>query len=109
MHLSPQERVARGKAARRDAPRSSHGTWEPEANRLDPIALLEEQARTRVPELVPIRHGRMLISPFTFYRGAAMIMAVPTSHRPRAHASPCNSVGMPTSQTSACLARLNGR
>ncbi len=47
VHLSPQERVDRGKAARRDTPRSSHGIWEPEANRLDPIALLEEQARTR--------------------------------------------------------------
>ncbi len=73
--LSPEERVARGKAARREAPRSSHGKWEPAVDRPDPIALLEEQAESRVPELVPIRYGRMLVSPFTFYRGAALIMA----------------------------------
>jgi len=83
VHLTPQERVARGKAARRDVPRSSHGKWEPEANRLDPMALLEEQARTRVPELVPIRHGRMLVSPFSFYRGAALIMAADLAATPR--------------------------
>jgi uncharacterized protein (DUF2252 family) len=74
-HLSPEERVARGKAARNETPRSSHGRWEPVSNRPDPIALLEEQGRTRVPELVPIRYGRMMVSPFTFYRGAALIMA----------------------------------
>ena len=83
VHLSPQDRVARGKAARRDAPRSSHGQWEPGTNRLDPIALLEEQAKTRVPELVPIRHGRMLVSPFTFYRGAALIMAADLAATPQ--------------------------
>jgi uncharacterized protein (DUF2252 family) len=83
VHLSPQDRVARGKAARRDAPRSSHGIWEPDTNRLDPIALLEEQAKTRVPELVPIRHGRMLVSPFTFYRGAALIMAADLAATPQ--------------------------
>jgi uncharacterized protein (DUF2252 family) len=53
----------------------SHGRWEPATDRPDPIALLEEQAKTRVPGLVPIRYGRMLVSPFTFYRGAALIMA----------------------------------
>src|SRR6478672_12373584 len=74
-HLTPEERVARGKAARNEVPRSSHGTWEPEANRPDPVTLLEEQAKTRVPELVPIRYGRMLVSPFTFYRGGAYLMA----------------------------------
>jgi uncharacterized protein (DUF2252 family) len=83
VHLSPQERVARGKAARREAPRSRHGIWAPEANRLDPIALLEEQAKTRVPELVPIRHGRMLVSPFAFYRGAALVMAADLAATPR--------------------------
>src|SRR4029077_19224655 len=56
-------------------PRSSHARWEPSPNRPDPIALLEEQARTRVPELIPIRHGRMLDSPFAFFRGGALIMA----------------------------------
>jgi uncharacterized protein (DUF2252 family) len=67
--------VARGKAARGGASRSSHGHWRPEPDRPDPVSLLEEQAASRVPELVPIRYGRMLVSPFTFYRGAALIMA----------------------------------
>jgi len=67
--------VARGLAARRDAPRSRHRIFEPASDRPDPIALLEQQGATRVPELVPIRYGRMLVSPFTFYRGAAVIMA----------------------------------
>ena len=74
-HLTRAERAARGKAARAEAPRSSHGVFEPEPNRPDPIELLERQARSRVPELVPIRYGRMLTSPFAFYRGAALIMA----------------------------------
>ena len=57
-HLSPAERVARGKAARNETPRSSHGRWDPATNRPDPVALLEEQAVSRVPELVPLRYGR---------------------------------------------------
>jgi uncharacterized protein (DUF2252 family) len=67
--------VARGKAARGPAPRASHAGFEPAADRSDPVELLERQAATRVPELVPIRYGRMLASPFAFYRGAAAIMA----------------------------------
>ena len=82
-HLTPGERVARGKAARNEVPRSSHGRWEPAVNRPDPIELLEEQAASRVPELVPIRYGRMLVSPFTFYRGAALIMAADLAATPR--------------------------
>jgi uncharacterized protein (DUF2252 family) len=74
-HLSEQERKARGKAARAASPRSSHGVWAPAPDRPDPISLLEEQAVSRVPDLVPIRYGRMLVSPGTFYRGAALIMA----------------------------------
>jgi len=69
------ERVALGKAARERAPRSSHAAFEPAPDRADPVALLERQAATRVPELVPIRYGRMLVSPFAFYRGAAKLMA----------------------------------
>ncbi|HEU4703788.1 MAG TPA: DUF2252 domain-containing protein [Conexibacter sp.] len=69
------ERTAAGKDARRQAPRSSHGLWEPAADRPDPIGLLEAQAASRVPELVPIRYGRMSASPFAFFRGAAAIMA----------------------------------
>jgi uncharacterized protein (DUF2252 family) len=82
-HLTPTERVARGKAARAEVPRSSHGAWEPAPNRPDPIALLEEQAVTRVPELLPIRYGRMANSPFAFYRGAAYVMASDLAATPR--------------------------
>jgi len=78
-----EDRQARGLAARSDAPRSSHGRWEPPPNRPDPIALIEEQAESRLPELVPIRHGRMLASPSTFYRGAAVIMAADLAGSPR--------------------------
>ncbi len=74
-HLTADERTARGLAARNQAPRSGHGRWEPAPGRPDPVALLQEQAESRVPMLVPIRYGRMLASPFTFYRGAALIMA----------------------------------
>ena len=73
--LTPAERVARGKAARAEVPRDSHAVFDPPSDRADPIALLEEQARSRVPELVPVRWGRMLVSPFTYYRGAALPMA----------------------------------
>jgi uncharacterized protein (DUF2252 family) len=82
-HPSVAERVARGKAARAETPRASHATFEPSPERADPIKLLERQAETRVPELVPIRYGRMLVSPFTFYRGAAMIMAHDLAGTPR--------------------------
>jgi uncharacterized protein (DUF2252 family) len=74
-HVTRNERVARGKAARAEVPRRRHSEWESAVHRPDPIELLEEQAQTRVPELVPIRYGRMLVSPFAFYRGAALIMA----------------------------------
>ena len=74
-HLTVDERVARGLAARQEAPRSGHGRWAPAPDRPDPVTLLEQQAASRVPEMVPIRHGRMLASPFTFYRGGALIMA----------------------------------
>ncbi len=82
-HPTRAERVARGKAARREVPRSSHGVFEPAPHRPDPVELLERQAATRVPELVPIRYGRMLVSPFTFYRGAALIMASDLAATPR--------------------------
>ena len=81
-HLSRAEREARGKAARTQAPRTSHAEFAPASDRPDPVALLESQAATRVPELVPIRYGRMLVSPFTFYRGAALVMASDLSATP---------------------------
>src|SRR5437016_9758156 len=82
-HLTVAERAARGKAARAEVPRSSHGDWEPGADRPDPIELLKEQAEARVPELVPIRYGRMAVSPFTFYRGAAYVMASDLANTPQ--------------------------
>ncbi len=74
-HLTPSERAARGRAARAEVPRSSHAAFTPAPGRRDAVELLESQAETRVPELVPIRYGRMLSSAFAFYRGAALIMA----------------------------------
>ena len=82
-HFSVAEREARGKAARAEVPRKVHAEWEPTSVRPDPVELLEEQAQTRVPELVPIRYGRMLVSPFTFYRGAAYLMASDLAGMPR--------------------------
>jgi uncharacterized protein (DUF2252 family) len=69
--------------AREQVPRSAHAGWELRANRPDPVALLEEQAGGRIGDLVPIRHGRMLASPFTFFRGAALIMAADLAATPR--------------------------
>jgi len=80
--MTPAERAARGKEARAAVPRDSHAVFDPPPGRPDPIGLLEEQARSRVPELVPIRWGRMMVSPFTFYRGAALPMASDLSHTP---------------------------
>ncbi len=82
-HLSIEERVALGKAARAGAPRATHETWEASTTRPDPVTLLESQAESRVQELVPIRYGRMLVSAFTFYRGAALIMASDLAATPR--------------------------
>jgi uncharacterized protein (DUF2252 family) len=73
--MTPAERAARGKEARAAVPRDSHAVFDPGPGRPDPIGLLEEQAKERVPELVPVRWGRMMVSPFTFYRGAALPMA----------------------------------
>lgn len=74
-HPTVEERIELGRSARRATPRSAHGDWAPSPDRRDPVTLLEEQNATRVPWLVPIRHARMSVSPFTFYRGAARIMA----------------------------------
>jgi uncharacterized protein (DUF2252 family) len=80
--LTPDEWRGRGRGQRRLAPRSSHANWEPPADRPDPVAVLEEQARTRVPELVPIRYGRMAASAFGYFRGAAALMAWDLAHTP---------------------------
>jgi uncharacterized protein (DUF2252 family) len=78
----PATRVARGRSARREVPRSAHAEWQTGPGRTHPSLLLAEQEATRVPDLVPLRHERMLASPFTFYRGAATIMAADLSTTP---------------------------
>jgi uncharacterized protein (DUF2252 family) len=82
-HPALAERVALGRAAREEVPRGAHGKWSPPADRPSPVDLLERQSATRVPELVPIRYGRMLVSAFTFYRGAAYLMASDLAGGPR--------------------------
>ena len=82
-HLTPGDRVAQGKSARAEVGRTALGEWAPPSNRRDPVDLLEEQAATRVKELLPIRYGRMLVSPFTFFRGAAYLMASDLAEAPR--------------------------
>ncbi len=73
--MTPAERRVRGKAARAEVPRESHAEWKPSANRTDPVGLLESQGAARLPDLVPVRYGRMMETPFTYYRGAALPMA----------------------------------
>ncbi|MFH9006603.1 DUF2252 domain-containing protein [Streptomyces afghaniensis] len=79
---TPEDRAALGKEARRHSPRSGHAVYRPSPDRPDPLAILEAQSAARVPELVPIRYGRMLESPFRFYRGAAAIMASDLARSP---------------------------
>jgi uncharacterized protein (DUF2252 family) len=80
--LTPAERAERGKEARAEVPRDSHAVFDPPPDRPDPVGLLEEQSKSRVPELVPIRYGRMMVSPFTYYRGAALPMATDLAATP---------------------------
>ncbi|MER6290119.1 DUF2252 domain-containing protein [Streptomyces sviceus] len=82
-HRTPQERAALGKAARAAVPRSSHAEFAPGPKRPDPLEIIGEQSATRLPELVPVRYGRMSESPFRFYRGAAAIMASDLAETPR--------------------------
>src|SRR5512135_1211942 len=84
IHATLEERRAMGKAAREQSEPDAHAGWEPARDRPDPIALLEAQNVTREPDLVPVRHGRMMVSPFTFYRGAAKIMAADLANTPTA-------------------------
>jgi uncharacterized protein (DUF2252 family) len=83
-HPTVDERRAKGKEAQNRTPLSSHTGWTPATDRPDPVALLQDQDATREPDLVPVRHGRMLVSPFTFYRGAAKIMAADLKDTPTA-------------------------
>src|SRR6478672_6258859 len=81
-HPTVEQRKARGQESRARTPPSDHSGWRLAADRPDPVALLEEQNLTREPDLVPVRHGRMMVSPFTFYRGAATIMAADLKDTP---------------------------
>src|SRR4051794_16899821 len=83
-HPTLDERSAHGVEAREHTPLESHLGWQPAPDRPDPVALLDEQNATREQDLVPVRHGRMMVSPFTFYRGAAKIMAADLRYTPRA-------------------------
>lgn len=83
-HPSVADRQAQGADARIKRPPVLHSGWAPAPDRPDPVALLEQQNLTREPDLVPVRHGRMLVSPFTFYRGAAKIMATDLAGTPTA-------------------------
>jgi len=80
--LTPDEWRSRGRERRGLVPRSSHAQWAPPEDRPEPVAILEEQARTRVPDLVPIRYGRMVASQFAYFRGAAAPMAWDLAHTP---------------------------
>src|ERR1700691_245322 len=80
--LTPAERAQRGKAARSAVPRDSHAVYDPPADRPDPVSLLERQAAIRLPDLVPVRYGRMLASPFSYFRGAALSMAADLAATP---------------------------
>ena len=82
---TPEERAAHGRKARELVPRSRHGDWAPPADRTDPLEILALQATTRVPDLVPIRYGRMAASPFAFFRGAAAVMAADLAHEEHSH------------------------
>jgi uncharacterized protein (DUF2252 family) len=83
--LTPEERATNGRRARELVPRSRHGEWELPEDRTDPLDILALQATTRVPDLVPIRYGRMASSPFAFFRGAAAVMAADLAHEVHSH------------------------
>ena len=95
-HPSVDDRKAKGLEARDRTALSGHTKWRPATDRPDPVALLEEQDTTREQDLVPVRHGRMMVSPFTFYRGAATIMAADLSQTPVAglDAQLCGDAGV---------------
>ena len=98
-HPSVDDRRAEGKDARERVSLSGHAGWTPAVDRPDPVALLEAQNVTREPDLVPVRHGRMMVSPFTFYRGAAKIIAADLKDTPPWR--PCDRPGVDRSQRSS--------
>ncbi len=106
-HLSVSERVARGKAARAEVPRSSNAVFEPVAHRVDPVELLEQESASRVAELVPIRYGRRLVSPFTFYAARPRSWP-PIWQRRVARGRSCSAVATRTFRTSVRSRRPSG-
>jgi uncharacterized protein (DUF2252 family) len=80
--LTRAERYTNGKARRQEAARSSHGDWQPAADRANPLDLLQAQDEGRLQRLLPIKYGRMLVSPFAFLRGSAVVMAADLAHTP---------------------------
>jgi hypothetical protein len=82
MMTNRSERKQMGKALRQQVPFGSHGNWAPATDRPDPLALLQAQDKGRVKQLIPIKYGRMLVSPFTFYRGSAVVMAADLAGTP---------------------------
>jgi uncharacterized protein (DUF2252 family) len=82
-HLTVEQRRALGRSIRKSVPREAHAVWQAPARRQSPLEILEQQAASRLPDLVPVRYGRMLASPFAFYRGAAAVMAMDLSTLPR--------------------------
>jgi len=103
-HLSLDDRKRRGRAALEEVPLADHGRWEARGDRADPVALIDSQNATREPDLVPIRHGRMTVSPFTYYRGTAKVMASDLKNTPTAGLDV-----MHTCPTSACTHRPSAR
>jgi uncharacterized protein (DUF2252 family) len=82
IHPTHNEQLAMGRALREKCPRKSHACWEPRGNRVDPLKMLTESSKGRIPQLIPIRYGRMLQSPFAWYRGSAMSMAADLDQTP---------------------------
>ena len=97
--------MAEGRAERESVPLEAHGEWAAPDDRPDPVGILEEQNATRVPELVPIRHGRMIVSPFTFYRGERGDHGVGSVAHARRRGCACSAAAMRTCRTSACSRR----
>ena len=79
---SREQLYTEGKSIRDICARVSHADWKPPADRVDPIEILEASNKGRLPELIPVRYGRMIPSPFVFFRGAAAIMAADLAHTP---------------------------
>src|SRR3974390_618899 len=79
---TPDELYAQGKKLRKKYPRESHAVWKAPPDRADPVLLLKQSSKGRIAQLIPIRYGRMLLSPFAFYRGAALNMAADLARTP---------------------------